>query len=252
MRRRARRRSTMTRLLYTAILYCAAPYFLLRLLWRGLRNAADLRRIGERFGLGGPIGTERGCVWVHAVSVGEVQAAAPIVKALKNAIPDETIVVTSTTPTGAARVSKAFGGGGRPSLLPVRPFPAPWRVPGPPRTTGRDHHGDRDLAEPAGGVPSSRSTRGPRQRASLGALRGGLPEIPPALRAGAWRCRGDRGAERRGRPPDRIAWRTAGRHRRDRQHEVRRSDARERARGGGGAAAHAGVFTRRMDRGEHA
>ena len=101
----------MTRLLYTAILYCAAPYFLLRLLRRGLRDAADLRRIGERFGLGGHIGTERGCVWVHAVSVGEVQAAAPIVKALKERHPDETIVVTSTTPTGAARVSKAFGGG---------------------------------------------------------------------------------------------------------------------------------------------
>ncbi len=101
----------MTRLLYTAILYCAAPYFLLRLLRRGLRDSAYRRRIGERFGLGGHIGTERGCVWVHAVSVGEVQAAAPIVKALKERHPDETIVVTSTTPTGAARVSKAFGGG---------------------------------------------------------------------------------------------------------------------------------------------
>ena len=101
----------MTRLLYTAILYCAAPYFLLRLLWRGLRHTADLRRFGERFGLGARIGSERGCVWIHAVSVGEVQAAAPIVKALRTRYPDEPILVTSTTLTGAARVSKAFGGG---------------------------------------------------------------------------------------------------------------------------------------------
>jgi len=101
----------MVRLLYTAMLYCAAPFLLLRLGWRGFRNAAYWRRIGERFGFGTRIGAERGCVWIHAVSVGEVQAAAPIVKALKNHYPDETIVVTSTTPTGAARIAKAFGGG---------------------------------------------------------------------------------------------------------------------------------------------
>ena len=101
----------MVRLVYTAVLYCATPFLLARLLWRGLRNSDYWRRIGERFGLGARIGSERGCVWIHAVSVGEVQAAAPIVKALKSRFPGETIVVTSTTPTGAARISKVFGGG---------------------------------------------------------------------------------------------------------------------------------------------
>ena len=101
----------MVRFAYTTALYFAAPFLLGRLLWRGLRNSAYWRRISERFGLGARIGSRRGCVWIHAVSVGEVQAAAPIVKALKNRYPDETIVVTSTTPTGAARISKAFGGG---------------------------------------------------------------------------------------------------------------------------------------------
>ena len=100
----------MTRLLYTAALYCAAPLLLLRFLWRGLRHSADLQRIGERFGLGARIGSERGCVWIHAVSVGEVQAAVPIVQALRSRYPDETILVTSTTLTGAARISKVFGG----------------------------------------------------------------------------------------------------------------------------------------------
>ena len=101
----------MTRLAYTVALYCAAPLLVGRLLWRGLRNAAYWGRIGERFGLGARVAAPQGCVWIHAVSVGEVQAAAPIVKALKSLHPDETIVVTSTTLTGAARVSKAFGGG---------------------------------------------------------------------------------------------------------------------------------------------
>lgn len=99
------------RLAYTVALYCAAPFLVGRLLWRGLRNPAYRRRLGERFGMGGRIGAQRGCVWIHAVSVGEVQAAMPIVKALKGRYPDETIVVTSTTPTGAARVAKALGGG---------------------------------------------------------------------------------------------------------------------------------------------
>ena len=100
----------MMRLAYTVALYCASPFLVGRLLWRGRRDSAYLRRIGERFGLGGRIAAHRGCVWIHAVSVGEVQAAAPIVKALRSLYPDETIVVTSTTATGAGRVSKAFGG----------------------------------------------------------------------------------------------------------------------------------------------
>ena len=104
-------RGAMMRLAYTVALYCAAPFLVGRLLWRGRRNSAYLRRIGERFGLGARISPQRGCVWIHAVSVGEVQAAAPIVKALRSLHPDETIVVTSTTSTGAGRISKAFGGG---------------------------------------------------------------------------------------------------------------------------------------------
>ena len=101
----------MKRLIYTAALYCATPLLVGRLLWRGRRDLASLRRIGERFGLGARVTARRGCVWIHAVSVGEVQAAAPIVKALRNLHPDDTLVVTSTTSTGAGRISKVFGGG---------------------------------------------------------------------------------------------------------------------------------------------
>ena len=100
------------RIVYTAVLYLATPLLLARLLWRGLlRNPGYRRRLGERLGLGARIGVRRGCLWIHAVSVGETQAAVPIVKALRERRPGETILVTSTTPTGAERISQAFGAG---------------------------------------------------------------------------------------------------------------------------------------------
>ena len=100
------------RAIYTAVLYLATPFLLARLLWRGLlRNPGYRRRLGERLGLGARIGAREGCLWIHAVSVGEAQAAAPIVKALRERRPGEAILVTSTTPTGAERISQTFGAG---------------------------------------------------------------------------------------------------------------------------------------------
>lgn len=101
----------MVRFLYTVALYCATPVLILRLLWRGARNPAIGQRIGERLGFGARIGAERGSVWIHAASVGEIQAAAPIVKALKLRYPQRPIVVTSAAPAGVAHISKVFGGG---------------------------------------------------------------------------------------------------------------------------------------------
>ena len=106
-----RSRGTVLRLVHTVALYCAAPFLLARLLWRGRGDPAIVRRIGERFGLGARGAVRGGSVWIHAVSAGEVQAAAPIVKALTNLYPDETVVVTSTTSTDAGRAARAFGGG---------------------------------------------------------------------------------------------------------------------------------------------
>ena len=101
----------MVRLLYTVALYCATPVLVSRLLWREMRNLAIGQRIGERLGFGARIGAERGSIWIHAASVGEIQAAAPIVKALKVRYPERPIVVTSAAPTDVAHISKVFGGG---------------------------------------------------------------------------------------------------------------------------------------------
>ncbi len=48
-------------------------------------------------------------VWIHAVSVGETQAALPLIKALQQRYPHMTLVVTTTTPTGSERVRAALG-----------------------------------------------------------------------------------------------------------------------------------------------
>jgi len=48
-------------------------------------------------------------LWVHAVSLGESIAATPLIKAYQNAHPDHQILITSTTPTGSAHISKTFG-----------------------------------------------------------------------------------------------------------------------------------------------
>ena len=47
-------------------------------------------------------------IWVHAVSVGESIAAAPLIQELIRAYPATPIVVTTMTPTGAERIQKLF------------------------------------------------------------------------------------------------------------------------------------------------
>jgi 3-deoxy-D-manno-octulosonic-acid transferase len=94
--------------LYTWLLRLLFPLVMMRLAWRGLRNPDYWRRIGERFGFVAPIGAER-TIWIHAVSVGEVRAAAPLVKALAEHYPGYRVLITTMTPTGSAAVLGLFG-----------------------------------------------------------------------------------------------------------------------------------------------
>jgi 3-deoxy-D-manno-octulosonic-acid transferase len=96
------------RFLYTLLLYLLAPVVLLRLAWRGLRAPGYLRRWPERFGFIEPPLGER-VIWVHAVSVGEVQAAEPLIRALLEQRPEYSLLVTTVTPTGSDRVMEMFG-----------------------------------------------------------------------------------------------------------------------------------------------
>ena len=101
-------RDVVARLAYTLACYLATPLVLLRLARRGLRAPAYWRRWPERFGFG-PVLPGACNIWVHAVSVGEAQAAAPLLRHLRKRFPDIPVVVTTTTPTGSQRVRELFG-----------------------------------------------------------------------------------------------------------------------------------------------
>lgn len=114
------------RALYTLLWITALPVALLRLLWRSLKAPAYRRRWAERFGRFRPPARPGG-VWIHAVSVGEVQAVQPLIVRLLKRDLGGTLAVTTTTPTGSARVRELFGD----QVFHVYfPFDLPWAVRG--------------------------------------------------------------------------------------------------------------------------
>lgn len=103
--------------LYSAALYLLAPITVYHLIWRGLRQPAYFQRWPERYAVyrdGHPPRT----LWVHAVSVGEVNAAVPLVNALRRSRPDLRLLVTTITPTGSERVRALWGNGVEHVYLP--------------------------------------------------------------------------------------------------------------------------------------
>ena len=107
----------MLRLLYSALLYVVAPLAFVATALRGLRDPSYRDRLTERLGF-----TQLRFVtpplWIHAVSVGEVQAAAALVRALAQRYPQHPILLTTATPTGAQRVRALFGDSVRHAYLP--------------------------------------------------------------------------------------------------------------------------------------
>ncbi len=104
------------RFVYLLAVYLAAPVISAVFLWRGLRDRGYWRNFGERFGFGAPAAPHG--VWIHAVSVGEVQACAPLVGVLRQRYPDLPLTVTAVTPTGAARARALFGGAAQVRYVP--------------------------------------------------------------------------------------------------------------------------------------
>ena len=97
----------MNRTLYTALFYLGLPLVAIRLWLRARKAPAYAKRIGERFTLGMPT-LQPGGIWVHAVSVGESIAAAPMIRALLERYPALPITVTCMTPTGSERIQALF------------------------------------------------------------------------------------------------------------------------------------------------
>ena len=93
---------------YQALTYLLMPVYAGYWFVRGVSNRTYWECFGQRFGKGYP-DLSAGCIWLHAVSVGEVQASVPLIKALLKRYPHLRVLVTTVTPTGAARVRLLFG-----------------------------------------------------------------------------------------------------------------------------------------------
>ena len=98
----------MTRLIYALAWYLALPFVLVRLAWRNRRQRGYLDHLGERFGSYRPR-RDGPYIWIHAVSLGETRAAAPLVEALRARYPSHHMLVTHMTPTGRAASRDTFG-----------------------------------------------------------------------------------------------------------------------------------------------
>jgi len=101
----------LTRFLYTLLLYLVAPLFLYSLYKSKPNKPKFGKRWKEHFGFTPTLNTignevENYVVWFHTVSVGETIAAAPLIKAYKQQNPTHTIVLTTTTSTGAEQAEK--------------------------------------------------------------------------------------------------------------------------------------------------
>lgn len=96
------------RSLYTFLFRALLPLVLLRLYWRGRRAPLYRQRWRERLGWY-PEMPEQSVLWLHAVSVGEAEAAFPLIRLLQQRYPAVRLLVTTTTPTGSERVKAVLG-----------------------------------------------------------------------------------------------------------------------------------------------
>ena len=111
----------MFRLIYELIVIITIPLIIARLFIRGHKIPGYRKRIRERFGFfkfPDHFDSDRSTIWLHAVSVGEVSAAQPLVIELKKLYPQHQIFITTMTPTGSEQVSRLFSGGVFHSYLP--------------------------------------------------------------------------------------------------------------------------------------
>jgi 3-deoxy-D-manno-octulosonic-acid transferase len=114
----------MLRFIYTVVFIVALPVIFYRLWVKDKKVPGYKIRWPERFGIYPAPQETRPIVWVHAVSVGEVVAAEPVVRRLLD-LGSVAVMLTTMTPTGSTRVLKSFG---RQVLHVYAPYDLPWTV----------------------------------------------------------------------------------------------------------------------------
>lgn len=111
------------RLLYTSIWTVLLPFALMRLWWRARKEPEYLASAGQRIGLFDRVDHAPPTLWVHAVSVGETRAAAPIVTALRAHYPQHRILITQMTASGRMTARSLYGDFAELAWLP---WDLPW------------------------------------------------------------------------------------------------------------------------------
>ena len=96
------------RFLYSFLVALSTPFVLLYFAMRGIKDRTYLSRWGERFGWVQP-GKRAGGILLHAASMGEYNAASPLIRNMLKRYPELPLIVTTLTPTGSERVSRELG-----------------------------------------------------------------------------------------------------------------------------------------------
>ena len=134
------------RAIYSLAWILVLPFAFVYLLWRARRQPEYLRHWPERLGwvrswTGGPR------LWLHAVSVGETRAAAPLISAWRARHPECAILLTHATPTGRETGKTLFGEHDRTSLSALRFSAAGLAVSATRAPQPGGDHGNRAVAE---------------------------------------------------------------------------------------------------------
>jgi 3-deoxy-D-manno-octulosonic-acid transferase len=96
----------LIRCIYSLLLLCAAPFFLYGLYKKKEGKPSVGKRWPEHFGFTPKLKSNSAPLWIHAVSVGEVIAVSPLIKRLKQQSPEQSVLLTTTTSTGAEQAGK--------------------------------------------------------------------------------------------------------------------------------------------------
>ncbi|OQA01234.1 MAG: 3-deoxy-D-manno-octulosonic acid transferase [Planctomycetes bacterium ADurb.Bin412] len=92
-------------IIYAVILLILSPWLLYRVLFQRRYRSGW----GQRFGAVPRRYSHQPCIWIHAVSMGEINAIGTLVKMLGQVLPQFEIVISSTTDTGIARAKSLYG-----------------------------------------------------------------------------------------------------------------------------------------------
>jgi|CXWL01.1.fsa_nt_gi 3-deoxy-D-manno-octulosonic-acid transferase len=95
------------RAIYSLLFYLLIPFIITRLLWRSIKAPGYRERWNERFAIYHTTYPTID-IWFHAVSVGEAEAVFPLIRKIQQHHPDAKLLITTTTPTGSARVKSVL------------------------------------------------------------------------------------------------------------------------------------------------